>query len=350
MLAPVTHILPLTTIRRTRLLPAPGKVLVRAGQKVGPSDVLAETTANADYLLVDIARGLGLPAEKADKHLKVHEGDQLAEKDILAGPVGIFKRVIRCPRDGRVMLAGNGQVLLETLSKPLQIKAGLPGEVVDLVPERGAVVEGTGALIQGVWGNGRLDFGVLTCVARQPEHELQPSDLDVSMRGSIVLAGYGASAEALKTADELPLRGLIFSGVSAALAPQLQRLNIPVIVLEGFGRRAYHPAAFKLLISSDRRELALNADAWNAYSGVRPEVVIPMPPSGLVTPPPESVQFALDQAVRIRRAPYAGAAGVLTAMKGSVVFPGGLRAPAAEVRLENGAKAIIPLANLEVIA
>ena len=36
-------------------------------------------------------------------------------------------------------------------------------------------------------------------------------------------------------------------------------------------------------------------------------------------------------------------------IKGKVAFPGGLRARAALVRLENGENAIIPLANLEVI-
>jgi hypothetical protein len=34
MLAPVTHILPLATVQRQRVLPVPGRVLVRKGQEV----------------------------------------------------------------------------------------------------------------------------------------------------------------------------------------------------------------------------------------------------------------------------------------------------------------------------
>ena len=39
MLAPVTHILPLTTVVRQRLLPAPGRVVVRVGQKVTATEI-----------------------------------------------------------------------------------------------------------------------------------------------------------------------------------------------------------------------------------------------------------------------------------------------------------------------
>ena len=39
MLASIVHILPLTLIRRERLLPIPGKVLVRQGQRVGAQTV-----------------------------------------------------------------------------------------------------------------------------------------------------------------------------------------------------------------------------------------------------------------------------------------------------------------------
>jgi hypothetical protein len=50
------------------------------------------------------------------------------------------------------------------------------------------------------------------------------------------------------------------------------------------------------------------------------------------------------------RAPHRSETGTLVALRtGLDLFPSGLRAPAAEVRLENGEEVILPLANLEVL-
>ncbi len=165
MIAPVRHILPLTTIRRERVLPIPGKVLVRKGQKVGATDSVAEAKLNPEHLLLDVARGLKLSEEKADQAIQCKPGEKVADGDVLAGPVGLTKRVIRAPKNGKVILTGGGQILLEIENQPYELKAAIPGTVVELLDGRGAIVEGTGALIQGVWGNGRIDFGLMHVLA-----------------------------------------------------------------------------------------------------------------------------------------------------------------------------------------
>jgi len=52
----------------------------------------------------------------------------------------------------------------------------------------------------------------------------------------------------------------------------------------------------------------------------------------------------------MRRSPNVGAIGSITDLPaGLSILPSGLRAPAAEVKLENGDTVLVPLVNLEVV-
>ena len=88
MLAPVVHVLPMTRIRRHRLLPITGRVLVRKSQAVSAVDVIGEANQDPKHVLLDIAQGLGVGVNESDQHLQREAGDTVAEGDVLAGPVG----------------------------------------------------------------------------------------------------------------------------------------------------------------------------------------------------------------------------------------------------------------------
>ena len=350
MLAPVTHILPITIIRRERLSPVPGRVLVRQGQEVSANDVIVEANFNPEHLLLNVSRLLNISLDVADQIMTVREGEQIAKGDVVAGPIGVARRVLRSPRDGRVILAGDGQVLIDVTNRLYQLKAAIPGKVVDLIPDRGVVIETTGALIQGVWGNGKIDFGLMIVAAKAPDHVITPDQLDVSLRGAVVMAGRCNDVEVLKTADELPLRGLILSTISPSCVSQAEKTQVPVIVLDGFGSHAFNTAAYKLLTTNERREIAINAEPWDRDTGARPELVIPLPGSEALEPPKDVKVFVPDLTVQIIRAPYLGKIGKIVSVKGRTRFPSGLQLPAAEIRLEDGDKVMVPLANLEVLA
>jgi hypothetical protein len=350
MLAPVTHIVPLATIRRERALQVPGKVVVRKGQKVSATDVIAEARLNPEHLMLDIARGLGLPENETEKYLHCKPGMLVAQGDVLAGPVGLTKRVIRAPKNGKVILAGEGQILMELEGAPQELKAGIPGTIASLLDERGAVIETTGALIQVVWGNNRVDYGLMYVLLRSPDEVLTADGMDVSMRGSILLGGHCEDAEVLKTAATLPVRGLILSSMDATLLPLAFRMRYPIVVTDGFGKVAMNSATFNLLTTNERREVALNAESWDRYKGHRPEIVIPLPAA--VEPPiPQDVGiFETGAQVRVLRPPRWGMVGTITEMiAGLTALPNGIRSAVAEVQLESGQKEVFPLANLEVL-
>ena len=351
MIAPVRHILPLTTIRRERVLPVPGKITVRRGSKVGATDTVAEAKLNPEHLLMDVARGLRLSEEKADQAIQCKPGEKVAEGDVLAGPVGMAKRVIRATKNGRVILTGGGQILLEVENQPFELKAAIPGTIIELVEGRGAIVEATGALIQGVWGNGRIDYGLMHVLASSPGEILTPDRLDVSLRGSIVLAGYCNDVEILKAASEMPLRGMILASIDIAIVSIAARMRIPVLVIEGFGKIPMNSSAYKLLTTNDQREVAVNAEQWNPFLGTRPEVFITLPSAGELPLPPETVEFSEGQQVHIVRAPYTGKIGTIVEVRpGTTILPNGLATQAALVQVEGSESALIPLANLEVLA
>jgi len=350
MLAPVTHILPITTIRRERLLPVPGKVVVRKGQKISATDVVAEARIAPEQMLLDIARGLGLLPREADQYIHCEADTPVAQGDVLAGPVGLARRVVRAPRNGRVVVAGDGQILLELESPPYELKAGIPGIVADLIDERGVVIESSGALIQGVWGNGKIDFGLMYVLARSPDEMLKSDRLDVSLRGAVLLGGVCEDPQVLKAAGELPVRGLILGSIDTALLPIAAKARYPIIVLDGAGRRGINATAYKLLATNERREAALNAEAWDRYTGRRPEVIIPLPASADAPAPRETAEFAPGQRVLVVRAPYTGFTGTLVALQpGYQILPNGLKAQVAEIDLEAGDHVVVPLANLEVL-
>ena len=177
---------------------------------------------------------LSISPNAADRLLRVKEDEKVAENAEIAVSKGIISRTIRAPRGGRVVVAGGGQILMETGETSVELKAGLPGTVVQIIPYRGAVIRTVGALIQGTWGNGRIATGVMLNLTEKPDDALTASRLDVSLRGSIILAGLLRDADTLRAAAELPVRGLILSSISPALLPAAQQMRFPIIAIDGY--------------------------------------------------------------------------------------------------------------------
>ncbi|MBI4769559.1 MAG: hypothetical protein HY784_03875 [Chloroflexi bacterium] len=359
-----THVVPLVTVRRDRRLPVPGEVVARMNQRVAATDVVARASVSPDHRLLDFGRSLGLPAARADQVLIRKPGESLTAGDALTSPVGLMRRRFTVPVDGRLVAAGGGQALLEAAVEPFELPAGMPGLVVNVEAGLGVTIETTGALIQGVWGNGKQDFGVLRVPHERAEDELTGEALDVSLRGAILAVGGCYDAPALRVAAEIKPRGLILGTLAAPLRDAVLKLPFPVLVLDGFanphspggvsGRTGINPPAFELLKGNNGREVSLDARPADRYGGRRPEVIIPLPlaasslsGAGL---PVEGEALAPGQRVRLLRAPHRGEVGlVVTLHRHRRLLPNGARALAADVEVAGIGTVLVPFANLEIL-
>ncbi len=350
MLAPVVHVLPLTTIRRERLLPVPGRVIAHVDQKVTPLDVVAEAHYGQDHLLIDAARTLGMQPEAAQRLIQVKAGEMAIKGQTLAQRPGLVPQTMRAPCNGRVILVGSGRILMEAGEGTFELRAGIPGKVTRQISERGVEITFNGALVQGVWGNGQVGLGLMLPVITTPDELLSINKIDVSLRGSILLAGHCNDPAILQAAGDLPVRGIILGSISPSLIQLAAQMQYPIIVVDGFGKIPMNSSAYKLLITNAKREVTLNAVPFDRQAGARPEILIPLPVTQEPAQQRDVETFAPDLQVRLTRAPHAGAVGILTGLlPGLTAMPSGLRVAAAEIRLDSGEQIVVPLANLEAL-
>jgi hypothetical protein len=346
----VTHFQPLTTIRRERYLPFAGKVLARKGQRVQATDIVAECELTPEFVLVEVARGLGLSAQQAEAYMQVKVGMDIEKGDVVAGPVGIMKRVVRSPYSGRVMLIGDGQLLLRLKSQPYSLQAGFEATVVEVIAERGVILQTVGVLAQGIWGNGRVANGILAPVPGQADEELTENHLDQRAQNGILIGSYVTKEATLEKAATLPIRGLVLGALEATLIPLAEKMPFPILVLDGFGAYPMNRYAFQMLVSNEKREAYIHAEKWDAFRGTKPEIIIPLPVEDYQTESHDTAELSVGTSVRIVRAPYCGRIGkVEKLLDGRVILSNGLSVQAAHVRLADEEVVLSPIANLEIV-
>jgi len=357
-------------IRKRRILPVPGRVMVELGRSVAPDDVVARTELPGRAELVNVANLLNVePAELPAKMIK-REGEPVTEGEIIAVAksfFGLFKN--RAP----AKLAGviekinpvTGQVLLRGPALPVEVKAYLAGEVVEILPGEGCVVQTSGALVQGIFGIGGETHGELAAACAAPDQPLTPDLLTDDLRDRIVLGGGRVTAEALKKAVRLGVRGVVtggfddrdlrdFLGYDLGVAiTGAERLGLTLIITEGFGDIGMADKTFQLLRAQVGQTACVNGATQIRAGVIRPEVLVPLPsttPAGPAEGAAGPAGLALGSLVRVIRVPWFGRLGRVSDLPPEPrALESGSLARVLEVTFSDGARAIVPRANVELI-
>ena len=366
---------PDSTIRKQRLLPLPGEVIVSAGDVVCAPSVVARAELPGRVYPINIANRLNISPSNVSSYMLAHEGDIVIQGQPIAENqpwLKLFQTQINAPVTGTIETVSHrtGQVFIREPPQELELRAYVDGWITDVMPKQGVIVESRGALIQGICGVGGETHGPIALAVQDPQETLRPEHLIPDQHGCIVIGGAFAEQAAFLRARELGIRALVVGGVDDADLKALlgcdlgvaitgtEQIGFTLILTEGFGHIPMAKHTFELLAAHIGQQASCSGATQIRAGVIRPEIVIPRrgseetsdtvpTPNGTVT---TANGIQIGDLVRITRAPYFGIFARVKAL------PPELQRIATEsvvrvlvATLPNGHEITIPRANVEMI-
>ena len=359
-----------TVYRARRMLPVHGDVLVTLGQLVKARDIVARTSIEGDITPVGIAGLLSVPAEDVPQLLLVKVGDAIAIGQIIARTRGIFgigKKELASPAAGTIesVSATTGQMMVRGAPIAVEATAYIDGVVTEVLPGEGAVIEADAVFVQGIFGIGGETVGVLRVATATHDARLDAAQISADMKGAIVVGGARVTAAAVKAAQNAGVAGIIAGGIDDSDLRDIlgydlgvaitgtERIGLTIVITEGFGDIAMAARTFALLQSFAGREASMNGATQIRAGVMRPEIVIArnatdaLPSQGAR---PEAGALEIGTQVRLIRDPFFGKLGLVSALPSEpAVLGSGSKARVLEVSFDDGSRAIVPRANIELI-
>ena len=295
-------------------LPREGDVLVTPGSWVRSGDTLVCGEEPAQVRVIDGAEALGLACGRLSESLRVTVGQQVQAGDVLAATGFLGWRTLRTPVAGRVADVATGRIFIEEPPRRVELRAVLPGQVVRVLPHRGAVIRSTVSRVLGVWGAGRERMGSLVLLTTAPTDALRWTSVDVACRGKIVVGGLCLDSRVILRAARFRAAGLVVGGLAQHLRARAEALGLAVVVTDGLGAVPMAGPVFDLLARYDGYDALImggegSGDLWPQAASV----TIPVEAEA-VAPAPERPLAAGDR-VRLTRAPHLGATGWVQALQ-----------------------------------
>ena len=357
-------------ITKNRILPLKGEVIVKKGDRVNPDDVVARTHLPGPVEPINVANILGLPPEDIEDAMLKKKGDRVKEGELIAMSksfFGLFKSKCNAKILGTIESISHvtGQVLLRGEPIPVTVKAYLDGEVVSIFPNEGIAVSTWGSFIQGIFGIGGETHGEIKIVVRDNSAVLTDKEIGPDCKGKVIVGGSLVTADAIKKAVSVGAAGIVVGGfddkdlreflgydIGVAITGS-EDIGISLIVTEGFGQINMAQRTFDLLRSKEGQRACINGATQIRAGVIRPEVIIPY--EGDIHAR-ESISDYREQGlnigtpVRVIRHPYFGQLGKVTALPPQLLeLESGSTARILEVEFEDGKKAIVPRANVEML-
>jgi hypothetical protein len=370
--APGLRVAKKTVIRKDRILPLKGEVVKKVGDKVIKDDVVAKTALPGNVTTVNVVNLLGIQASDIRNFMFVKEGESFKKGDIIAESKSFIKFLrtkVEAPISGTVEAISDvtGQVILREPPLPVEVQAYISGEVIEVVPEEGIIIETTATFIQGIFGIGGETWGQLKFAVDTPAEELNPEKLNESFKDCIVVGGSFASYEAINKAVKVGIKGLIVGGIRDEDLKKIlgydlgvaitgsEQIGITVLLTEGFGKIAIADRTYNTL-KERMNEMTSISGATQIRAGViRPEIIIPYNENSKSNLSDDNEQNALilepGSQIRSIRPPFFGKLGTVVSLPHELQkIESETKARVLEVKFHDGTVAIIPRANVEIIA
>lgn len=359
-----------TTIRRERILPLKGDVVVEEGQVVTAEEVVARTALPGPVKTLNVVNLLGIDPTQIDEFMQKKAGDSFEKGEVLAQNKPLFglkflqSRIV-AEFDGTVDTVSSvtGQVILRHPPRMVEIQAYFDGKVVEVRPGEGAVIETTGSFIQGIFGIGGETYGELLVAVDSPDEVLDEGQIKVEHQGKVLVGGRLFTAAAFKRAKQVGVKGVIVGGfhdddlrdilgydLGVAITGH-EDLGLSLIMTEGFGEIAMAQKTFDLLKSREGCKVSISGATQIRAGVIRPEVIIPSLDAVPVSKDTKSADNRQSSGtIRCIRDPFFGKLGKVVQMIPELtVVESETKVRVLEVEFLDGTKAVVPRANIEMI-
>jgi len=365
-------------VSKERRLPLLGDVLVEKGDRVEAHDLVAKTMLPGDPSTVNIAQRFNYDVsmreeiERLKDLMVVKEGDTVKEGDLIAEKPGFLglsflATKVTAPVAGVIDTLSEitGQLIIRKPPVPIEVEAYIPGEVVEVIPEEGVIIETQAALVQGIFGVGGERYGEIKAISSSPADVLDAKDIDDSCKDKIIIGGSLVTLDALNKAGEVGATGIVAGGIiDTDLVEYLgydigvaitgtENIPITLVLTEGFGEIRMADKTFEMLNELDGKMASINGATQIRAGVMRPEIVVENVGEA-VSEEEDVIDTAGMQEgtlIRIIRAPYFGKIAEVTEL------PPELQQVESETmvrvlfaKLKDGGDVVrVPRANVELI-